>query len=182
MNAHAPIAPESATLRALKSRLEAQCNDLRHLADRIASKFSCDDVHWVHNDPDGEGSDYCEACAEKRVAHLKETLPADKSDEILVDGGWDTRDSDGMAHCEDCGCKLTYHLTTYGYHEEVSHYARNPIAWQLPPSPADAYDMAALLYAAYSDLLYGKGEHVLADAAITVATARQALGITDAAA
>lgn len=169
--------PQSATERALHSLMIHQAEALEGIAEEMARWFAGDEIHWVHGDPEGEGSDYCSDCAEERAAEAREGKSEEDAEDIFPDGGWDCdARSDHVADCERCGRKLRYTLTEYAYSEEASHHASHPVAWALPPSPDTAYDMSRLLAAAASDLRYGETPS-LGNAQVAIETARTALGI-----
>jgi hypothetical protein len=67
-----------------------------------------------------EGIDYCEACILK----------------LRPDATWGEHytgaryhESDGVAICEECGCLLSYTLTSYGTENELSHFEEVDSEW-----------------------------------------------------
>ncbi len=97
-------------------------------------------VSWVSGVDAEAGIYYCPDCAKKA---------ADSYKNADFESGMGGEESDGCAHCDTCGCLLSYSLTDYGVMEELDHFKENPpIA---PLSQEEAYHIARMVAGAGDD-------------------------------
>ncbi len=108
-------------------------------------------AHWVHGAGDlkkgeSEGTNYCLACCEKRVAEILAAHPG-AVDDVDVDGIGRT-EHDSPPYCETCGAKLDASLTDYGVDQEIEHFITCGIK---PDGADDWYDLDNALINARDD-------------------------------
>lgn len=75
--------------------------------------------HWISGGEYDASEDYCYDCAKKRVDELN-GMDGDK--DYVVDGGWESHDSDYIAHCEKCDCLLNYWPTRHLFETELDGF------------------------------------------------------------
>lgn len=128
------------TSQTISSEIDAIVDALRPLASAMETGTE----FWIKT-PEGEhgtesGDDWCEECADKEIAKLKEANP-DAADSYLLDGGW-VREHDSPPHCAGCGLRLEADLTVDGGIYELDHFREHA------PEPGDvghAYEVSRML-------------------------------------
>lgn len=109
----------------------------RFIHEHAAGAEDPPECHWFSGDAPGweydAGQDFCSECAEAVLELFYEEHPElEERDEdgevdreartVQIDGGWST-DHDSLPFCEECGRRLTGHLTEYGVEQELEHFA-----------------------------------------------------------
>ena len=64
--------------------------------------------HWISGNDYDQTCNYCYDCAKPIVE--KENQKAENTD-CIIDGGWESHDSDYVARCETCDCLLNFNPT-----------------------------------------------------------------------
>lgn len=106
-----------------------RCSELEILLAPMAAEVTVKALHWITLPTGGmhesdDGYDWCEDCADKKIAELRAADP-EHADEYILDGGWGGHEAESLAHCVGCHCHLRVTLLKYGVYEELAYYREN---------------------------------------------------------
>lgn len=115
-------ATDCETIDEVRERCVALAEALRAFAPTIVPKA----LHWIRTPEGGtyqdtDGSCWCEACGDAKVAELAATHPT-SDDTYFLDGGWGGQSDDTPQICCGCGEPLDHALTRLGVLDELAHF------------------------------------------------------------